>query len=128
MHCPDWQSEVVRVLTPYEITVLNPRRKNFPMDDPTAAEEQITWEYERLRSADFLSFWFSQGSDNPIVLFELGSALERGKPLIIGVDPHYSRREDVLIQTRLRSTEIPVHTNFEEFCAALEKFAQTQGR
>ena len=33
-------------------TVLNPRRKNFPIDDPKAAREQIVWKYHALRDAN----------------------------------------------------------------------------
>lgn len=41
-NCPQWQQEVIDRLQGYEIecTILNPRRANFPIGDPSAAREQ----------------------------------------------------------------------------------------
>lgn len=102
-NCPDWQSEIIKLLEPIEeLTVYNPRRKNFPIDNPNAAEEQITWEYNHLRDADIIVFWFSRGSLNPIVLYELGRwGNSSSKPIVIGLDPEYERQNDVIIQTLL---------------------------
>lgn len=109
-NCPEWQNELIAMLDDaMEITIYNPRRENFPIDDPNAAPIQIKWEYERLRSADLWVFWFSRGSVNPIVMFEYGSALERiesegtNKHMIVGVDIAYPRIFDVHQQTMLRN-------------------------
>ena len=37
----------------------NPRRKDFPINDPIASEEQITWEFEHLKNSDIIIFWFA---------------------------------------------------------------------
>ena len=117
-NCPEWQTEVLSKLSeiadsmnrPFRrFTVFNPRRANFPIHDPSAAEEQISWEFNALALSNIVSFWFSRGSDNPIVMFEYGKYLERfkqtGHPaLIVGCDPEYKRKQDVLIQTRLVRT------------------------
>ena len=102
-NCPDWQSYVVNELKDIEnLTVYTPRRKNFPINDPNAAEEQIAWEFQHLKEADILFFWFSRGSLNPIVLYELGMWCNTGKKLsLIGIDPEYERKQDVIIQTKL---------------------------
>jgi hypothetical protein len=100
--CPDWQAEVLENIKELNITVFNPRRKDFPIHDPSASEEQITWEYYKLRQATFVSFWFPKETLCPIVLFELGAALERTKNLFVGVHPEYPRRQDVEIQTKLQ--------------------------
>lgn len=101
--CPDWQQEYRHHFeylgTP--LIFFNPRRADFPMGDPDAAQAQIEWEYEQLHKADAISFWFSRGSLNPIVLFELGSWLHREKPIFIGIDPEYERQSDVEIQVSL---------------------------
>ncbi len=102
--CPDWQSEVIEKLKDVEnLTIYNPRRANFPMDDPRAIEEQITWEYEKLKKSDAITFWFDKGSLGPITLYELGrwGTSSRDKFLIIGVDPEYKRKQNVKIQTAL---------------------------
>lgn len=95
----------------------NPRRKNFPMDNPNAAEEQIVWEYNHLKTADIIVFWLASGTLNPIVLYELGIwGNATNKPIIIGIDPKYERKLDVLVQTKLARPDIVVNENFEGFC------------
>jgi len=100
-NCPDWQADTLHHLKDLPITVYNPRRPNFPIKDPLAAEKQILWEYRALCASDVISFWFCAETLNPIVLFELGSWLRSPKPLFIGCHPGYSRIKDVVIQTGL---------------------------
>jgi hypothetical protein len=113
--CLDWQSEVVRELQPlgekakveWPCTILNPRRAKFPMSDPSAAEEQIMWEFMGLRLAHIVVFWFAAETVQPIVLYELGATLERWshdhrQQIVIGMDPKYQRRQDVEIQSLLQ--------------------------
>src|SRR3954464_2254024 len=71
--CPDWQTEMVELLADTELNVLNPRRANFPIKDPGAAEAQISWEHRYLRRAGMISFWFPKETLCPIVLYELGA-------------------------------------------------------
>ena len=92
------------------MTIYNPRRENFPIDDPNASEEQITWEFKHLSSSDIISFWFSKGSLNPIVLFELGKygLSSTNKKILVGIDPGYERTQDVEIQTKLSRPDIKI--------------------
>ena len=109
-NCPDWQSEAIQILKEKDkeylmnVFVLNPRRQNFPIDDPNAAMEQIAWEYKYLEKSNIILFWFSSGSLNPIVLYELGmwgnSKNAKNKKIFIGCDKEYSRIQDVTIQTQ----------------------------
>lgn len=107
-NCPDWQQELIEKIKDInDLIVYNPRRKNFPINDPNASEEQITWEYEHLRDADIIVFWFSKGSLNPIVLYELGRwGNSSNKKIIIGMDNEYERKNDVIIQTMLSRPDI----------------------
>ena len=98
--CPDWQSQVIDKLKDIEdLTIFNPRRKNFPMGDPKEAEKQIVWEYEHLKATDIISFWFDKGSLGPITLYELGRHVNSNKKQMtcIGIDPDYKRKQDVEI-------------------------------
>jgi len=106
--CSDWQAEARKRLAGSGFDLLNPRRANFPMDDPGAAEEQITWEHDHLRKADAILFWFPAGAVQPIALYELGAWSMTGKPLFVGADPGYARRPDVEIQTKLARPGLPV--------------------
>ena len=114
--CEDWQSTMIEYLKNDKVIIYNPRRKDFPIGDPTAAETQITWEFEKLAKASAISFWFAAGTDNPIVLYELGMWSNSGdRPCIIGLDEHYARRQDVIIQTTLARPEVPIFHKFETF-------------
>lgn len=121
---PDWQTDLVGMLADVDVTLLNPRRKNFPMDDPAAAEAQIKWEFEHLRKADAIVFWFAKETLAPITLFELGTWLMSGKPLFIGVHPEYQRRHDVEIQTKLaKAGRLKVFHNLDDLAKQVRIFA-----
>ena len=105
-NCPEWQTELIKLLSNEMITIFNPRRKNFPIHNPNVAKEQITWEFNALNNADIFSIWFSNAaSDQPIYLYELGRhlVLRENCPetIVIGVEPGYRRAQDVYIQTSL---------------------------
>lgn len=137
--CEDWQDELITTVDKLrgfypvwnKVTLINPRRTNFPMDDPDAAFQQILWERIHLNLADVISFWFPKETLCPITLFELGAALHSGKKtvrLIIGADPEYKRREDVVIQSALAGWEGKVHDNLngvaEEICSVWRETLQ----
>jgi len=122
-NCPDWQCVVIDEIKEIpNLTVYNPRRKNFPIGDPSASEAQITWEFNHLRDCDIALFWFSRGSLNPIVLYELGLwGNSNDRPMILGIDPMYERKSDVLIQTALARPEIVPFETLDYMCAELYK-------
>lgn len=120
-NCPNWQGELVDHLEVMDLplTVCNPRRENFPMDDPSAAAEQIEWEHKLLAKADIISFWFPKETLCPITLFELGKWLH-AKP-IIGTEYGYQRALDVRIQAELELGHgYPVHKSIEALAFAIQ--------
>ena len=103
----DWQTELVALLADLPLVLLNPRRRNFPMDDPTAAEGQIAWEFRHLRRATAVLFWFPPETLCPIALFELGGRIAEPKQaLFVGTHPDYKRRLDIEIQLNLARPEV----------------------
>lgn len=122
----EWQKEVIARLQNVfgnidNLVVLNPRRENFPIHDPNAAQEQITWEYNMLDVADIFSMYFAGGiSDQPICMYELGKHLERRfrnndlDRVVISSEPDYKRVQDVNIQSRLVCPEIKIGNSLEE--------------
>lgn len=113
-NCPNWQNEVINELKKYKIDddliLFNPRRKNFPINNPNAAEEQITWEFKYLSIMDIFSMYFTGGdSDQPICMYELGRYTlwmkNRFKSykdrIIVSVEDDYNRKKDVQIQMKL---------------------------
>ena len=118
--CPDWQAELAAMLRDTDLVLFNPRRNDFPIHDPTAAEKQITWEHDRLRQATAVSFWFPAETLCPIVLYELGAWSMTSKPIFIGIHPNYKRRQDVEIQTRLIRPDVPIVYSIADLAAALK--------
>lgn len=122
-NCKDWQSQVINYLSEYfndtKIVIYSPRRENFPIDDPSAAEEQITWEYEHLNNARIFTMYFCNSeSDQPICMYELGRYVEHMKHyylddykdrIVISIENGYKREKDVVIQMGLLG--IPVLLN-----------------
>ena len=106
--CPDWQQKIRALLDNTTLTLLNPRRADFPIGDPNAALEQITWEHDMLRAADAIMFWFPKETICPIVLYELGAWSMTEKPIFVGVHRMYQRRQDVEIQTKLARPGIEI--------------------
>lgn len=117
--CRDWQSALVALLADLPITVYNPRRSAFDITDPTATEKQIAWEFEQIHKARIVSFWFCSETLCPIVLYELGAALERGARVVVGVDEEYLRKADVVLQARLVRPDVSVHIGWDVFAEAL---------
>ena len=111
-NCPDWQSDIRTKLK--NITMFNPRRKDFPMGDPGAALKQIKWEHDYFRVANSILFWFPCETLCPIVLYELGAWSMTSKSIFVGVHPEYARRQDVEIQTRLVRPEVMIAYSIQE--------------
>jgi hypothetical protein len=114
--CPDWQSDLINLLRGEDIVVLNPRRDNWPINDPSASEEQIKWEFNNFFNADIISFWFPKETLCPITLYELGwvSGCEPVFDLAIGIEPGYERELDVRIQTKLRVGGMDIVDNLQD--------------
>src|SRR4051812_25924239 len=68
----NWQKDTSAFLTSHGVDVFNPRRENFPIDDPAAARKQIEWESDHIEAAVIVSFWFPKDGLSPITLYELG--------------------------------------------------------
>jgi hypothetical protein len=119
--CPDWQADLVKLLENEDITLLNPRRKNFPIHDPNAALAQITWEHNHLKKASAISFWFPKETLCPIVLYELGAWSMAHKPIYVGVHPEYQRKQDVEIQTVLARPEVIIAYSLEVLAGQIKE-------
>jgi hypothetical protein len=115
---------MARNLADLPLTILNPRRRNFPMNDPTAAAAQIAWEHRHLRKAGAVLFWFPSETLCPITLYELGAWSMSAKPLFVGTHPDYQRRLDVEIQTRLARPEVRVVSSLNDLAQQVRDWYQ----
>jgi hypothetical protein len=117
--CKDWQKIVVSRLRPLDIIVFNPRRANYGTIIEGVEEEQITWEEEKIKKADILSFYFCRETLCPITLYELGTGNMTKKHMLIGMDEDYARKKDVIIQTHLKRPEVPIIFGLDSFILSL---------
>ena len=122
--CADWQSEFVSMLANENITVLNPRRKVFIDNDGELSKEQIKWEFEYLKKASAVSFWFTEETLCPITLYELGKQSMDKKPLFIGVHPNYKRKFDVEFQTKQIRPEIEIVYSLKDLAEQVKNWAR----
>jgi hypothetical protein len=104
--CRNWQAEVVAYTQSIDYILYNPRREYYDITNQDIAEEQITWEEEMMRKADFIAFYFCRETICPITLYELGVYNMTKKPIIVGMDQDYSRRLDIEIQTKLKRPQV----------------------
>lgn len=103
-----WQPRLTAMLCGTAWAVLNPRRQDFPKDDPAVGSQQIEWEHRHLQRASLISFWFPCETLCPITLYELGVATRMDKPILVGAHPDYARRFDLDVQLGLTRPEIEV--------------------
>jgi hypothetical protein len=122
--CENWQQRMVELLETTDLVLINPRRKDFPIHDPSAAREQIEWEFRHLRRATIKLFWFPPQTLCPITLFELGSWSATEAPLVVGAHPDYQRREDVLIQMEYARPEVQVVDRLEDLADQVQRVMQ----
>lgn len=123
--CPDWQATMIEKLKDVEGTLFNPRRKDFDVKDPSASQIQIHWEFDHLRKADAISFWFPEESICPIALFELGAwSKSAGPHLFVGCHPGYKRLNDVVMQMRLVRPHLKVVSSLDDLIGQVREWAE----
>jgi hypothetical protein len=121
--CPDWQKKIVGILKDSDVTLINPRRKDFDVSDPKASNKQIKWEYEHLRKVSAISFWFPKETLCPITLFELGYWFDTfDKVVFIGIHPDYKRRNDIIKQVSLKYPKFKFYDSIEELGNVLKEW------
>ncbi len=124
-NCPNWQQDLINLLRDEDIVILNPKRANFATDDPNATNKQITWEYNHLRKADAISFWFPKETLCPVALYELGTWSMTEKPIFVGMHPEYPRRQDVEIQIELVRPSLKILYSLESLSVEIENWIKS---
>jgi len=128
--CSDWQTDLKEKLHSRisRLVLINPRRHNFNSKDESLTRGQITWEFQHLRLASAILFWFPKETLCPITLYELGCwNMEGEKKLFIGCHPEYQRRIDVIIQTELvRGDGLKVVSSIDELADQIEQWYRSE--
>jgi hypothetical protein len=126
-NCPDWQKDLIRLLTVADIAVFNPRRpERFDPNDHETHKKQVQWEFHHLQLADVTSFWFPKETLCPITLFELGAACEREheglQKIFVGAHPDYAKLETVKYQLEFYGAlHEPVVHSLEELAEQIKR-------
>lgn len=125
-NCPAWHQHAVQVLrdSGVPMVVLNPARADFPIHDPQAGREQVTWEQHHLHLLGLITMMWFPASDpakttQPIAQFEFGQAIGEGRRLLVGADPGYPRCRDVEFMVDLNRPELTVHGTLDNLLAAV---------
>jgi hypothetical protein len=121
----NWQARLAKQLAGADVTVLNPRRHEFPVGNRAEERRQIEWERRHLARASMVAFWFAPPTLCPIALFELGACCESGMPLVIGIDPKYALKFDVSVHVSLRRRDVPVLDDLDDVARAILKYVAT---
>ena len=117
--CPPWQNDLVSLLGDLDLTILNPRRSYFEINNLNLKREQIEWEHAHLKKADMISFWFPKEALCITTLYELGYWLGQEKKIFLGIDPEYEKRYDVEIQTLMVDSNLKIEYSLEGLAAQI---------
>ena len=112
-YSPNWQKEALEMLAGTDLTVANPRRDEIISAIGETARQQIIWEFENLKSAKVVLFWFPN-AETIITFLELGKELARESNIVVGVDPDYNRRFDIETQVHLELPRAVIYTTLDE--------------
>ncbi len=117
-----WHDRAAHTLLGAGVTVFNPNRANFPIDDPAAGWEQVSWEQHHLHLADVTLFWFPASdravTTQPIAMFELGQALGENRRIVVGASSGYPREADVRMLCRIARPGMTVHSTLDSTISA----------
>ena len=112
-YSPDWQKEALEMLVDTDLVVANPRRDEIVSAVGDTVRRQIIWEFENLKSAKVVLFWFPN-AETIITFLELGKELARKSNIVVGVDPDYNRRFDIETQVYLESPDAVIYSTLGE--------------
>ena len=106
----NWQERLVRELKDEKnLIIYNPRRDDWDSSWEQSIEnaqfnEQVTWELNHLKKANWIPIYFSPGTQSPITLLELGLHAYSGK-LIVCCPEGFWRKGNVDIVCRENEIE-----------------------
>lgn len=141
--CRDWQKEVIDHLYKFvgrndnQVVVYNPRQENFNINNPHAADDQITWEYQYLNQVNIFSMYFVGGDQiQPICMYELGRYIKAYDDYqVISTEKDYIRKFDVACQVALTTkgltavnTDATPYTHAKAIFEVIEKVKERRVR
>jgi hypothetical protein len=118
----DWQAKLAEALEGADVTLLNPRRKDWDSSWVQVKEnkqfnEQVTWELSRMDLANIIVYWFVPGTVSPVTMLELGLHLRDGTAIIVGCPEGFQRKGNIDIVADRYG--VAVYETWESFVAAV---------
>ena len=96
----DWQNDVIRELSDFDVMIYNPRRQIWDQND---INEQVIWELDHLHQCDII-FMYLIGDKSPISLLEFGLFIS--KQMIVVCDNNFHRRDNIKITCDYYNVEL----------------------
>jgi hypothetical protein len=124
----NWQTQVVKALADYNVTILNPRRDDWDNSWGTTLEddrfrEQVAWEHHGLETADFRTFVFLEDSKAPVTMLELGE--QSDKDGIVCCPEEFYRSGNVEMTAILN--KLPIVDTVEDMIQAIKTVLDAKG-
>lgn len=121
----DWQTELAARLS--DVVIFNPRRDDWDSSWVQSIHNeqfktQVLWEYNHLRSADLVVFYFQPGTLSPITLMELGMMLLTPTPKIVCCPEGFWRKGNV--EVMCNELNVPLFEDKESFINAIIDFVE----
>ena len=118
----NWQAELEKELSKYNVIILNPRRDDWnkewkPVSTDPNFQEQVEWELSALEYADIIVMYFAPNSQSPISLLELGLYAKTGKLLVICPEGFWCKGNVDIVCERYN---IKTFTTFDEMIAEIK--------
>lgn len=117
----NWQIKIEKRFKDFDFMILNPRRDDW---DTTQEERirneqflsQVEWEHNALCDSDIIAMYFDANTKSPISLLELGLFAPTGKLVVCCPDGFWKKGN---VEFICKEYNIPLMTDFEEFCTAI---------
>lgn len=120
----DWQTEITKALSTYNVNILNPRRLEWDstwentISNPVF-KEQVEWELDSLNRADLVVMFLDENTKSPISLLELGLMAEAGSNIIVCCEDKFWRRGN--IEVVCHKYGIYLYNNLERLIIEVKK-------
>lgn len=124
----DWQSKVIESLNDLNVTILNPRRKDWDSSWKQTIEDfqffqQVNWELDALDRADLICMYFAPDSASPISLLELGLHAASKKMIVCCPDEFYRSGNVEIVCLR---HNIPVLKSLDSMISVVRNCLETK--
>jgi hypothetical protein len=126
----DWQVNLEKELSKFEVTVFNPRRSDWDSswEQKQSSDQfnyQVNWELNRLEESTIVFLYFSPGTQSPISLLELGAFAERSQMVVCCPTGFWRKGNVDIFCTR---ANVPVYEKFEDAVGALKTKIRQYGQ